>query len=238
MKKLIVSFVFLSLLASNVQADIMLGTSNPPSTPLTMSSGTTSGAMLVTVTSNNYPNDVMAAWQFQLEILPISGATGTLTFQDPATGTPSNPPNYIFTTGIGIAATNTGGQLSANDFDVNLGTIVPGTGANLLQMDFLASSDASGVFGIYAVEGAANTAWTDSNFNTQYFSNVPEGTGAVLIGEVDVTPAGVPTAVPEPSALMLLMMGGLTLGNWQWWCKRRCRPAKWKGGVEKKKRVS
>jgi hypothetical protein len=222
MKKLILSFVLLSLLAGNVRAGIMLSTSDPSSNPLTMSAGTTSGSMLVTVTSDNYPNDIMAAWQFQLEILPISGATGTLTFQDPATGTPANPPNYIFTNSFlgGISATNSGTTLSANDFDANLGTTVPATGANLLQMDFLASSDASGLFGIYAMEGSANTEWTDSNFNTQYFSNVPDGTGMVLIGEVDVT-GGTPQAVPEPSSLTLLLMGGLTLGSWQLWRKRK-----------------
>ena len=62
-------------------------------------------------------------------------------------------------------------------------------------MDFLASSNASGLFGIYALEGAALTQWTDSNLNTQFFTNVPDGTGMVLIGEVSV--------VPEPSALVL-----------------------------------
>ena len=82
---------------------MILGTATPSGTPLTVSAGTTSGPMYVTVVSENPPNDVMASWQFQLEIMPIGG-TGTLTFQDPATYDPTtgpaapNPPNYIFGT--------------------------------------------------------------------------------------------------------------------------------------------
>ena len=38
---------------------------------------------------------------------------------------------------------------------------------------------ASGSFGIYAVQGAAFTQWTDSNFTPQFFTNVPDGTDTV-----------------------------------------------------------
>jgi hypothetical protein len=203
MKKLILSFASLCLLACGASAGVVLSTSNPPGTPLSMNPGSTSGQMLVNVVSDNPPNDVMAAWNVTLAIVPEPGATGTLTFQDPATGTPPNPPNYIFDgNGLGIVATNTGSQLNANDFfdpSGGPGAVVPGSpGANLLAMDFLASPNASGLFGIYALEGAALTQWTDANSTTQFFTNVPDGTGMVLIGEVEVL--GV---VPEPSALVL-----------------------------------
>jgi hypothetical protein len=225
MKKLMVAFVLLSLLAGNVEADVMLDTSNPSSNPLIMGPGTTSGSMFVNVTSNNYPNDIMAAWQFTLTIVPIGGATGTLTFQDPgpANGTtlyPSNPSNYVFSNSYGIFATNSGSQLSANDFDVNLGTVVPASGANLLQMDFLASSNASGSFGIYAVEGITNTLWTDSNANTQYYSNVPDGTGTVLIGQVNVTTA----VVPEPPLGLLLAQALACLALYGYYRRYRYSP--------------
>jgi PEP-CTERM motif len=222
MKKFILPFALLGLLTGSSRADLVLSTSNPPGTPLTMSAGTTSAPMLVNVVSNNPPNDVMAAWSFQLEISPESGATGTLTFQDPATGTPPNPTNYVFgSNGIGILVINTGSALSANDFfdpSVGSGAPVPGSpGANLLQMDFLASSNASGVFGIFAVEGAA-TGWTDSNANTQVFTNVPNGTGLVQIGEVQIPQIG---SVPEPSSIGLLGLAGATLVGWQCWSKRK-----------------
>jgi hypothetical protein len=68
------------------------------------------------------------------------------------TGLP-NPTNYVVGgNGLGISVINTGSALIASDFfnpSVGLGAPVPGSpGANLLQMDFLASSNASGVFGI------------------------------------------------------------------------------------------
>jgi hypothetical protein len=225
MKKLLLSVVFLGLLAADTRADLMLFTSNPPGSPLTMSAGTTSAPMFVSVVSDNPPSDVMAAWNVSLKILPDAGATGTLTFQDPATGTPPNPPNYVFDgNGLGVVATSGGNLLSANDFydpGVGPGAPVPGSpGANLLQMDFLASSNASGLFEIYALEGAALTQWTDSNATTQFFTDVPDGTGMVRIGEVLIA---TPQSVPEPSSLsvslsLLSLAAGAIAIHW-----RRCK---------------
>ncbi len=228
MKYVFLSFAVLGLLAGGARAGVMLGTSNPPATPLAMTPGTTSGPIFVNVVSDNPPNDVMAAWQFSLQIVPIAGATGTLTFQDPATGTPPNPPNYVFDgNGLGIVAINAGAQLDANDFfdpGAGSGAVVPGSpGANLLRLDFLASANASGLFGIYAVQGSGNTQWTDDNFTTQFFTNVPDGTGAVLIGEVFVQPSVQPPAnpVPEPSTLALMALGSVALAGWRWRCRRQ-----------------
>jgi hypothetical protein len=220
MKKMILFVAFISLWAAGARAGIVLSTSNPPGTPLTMSAGTTSGPMLVNVASDNPPNDVMLSWGVQLVILPDAGTNGTLKFMDPATGTPPNPPNYVFGgDGLGIAAINGVSTLSANDFfDPNAGSGVPvpgAPGANLLQMDFLASANAGGLFGIYAVEGSANTQWTDGNFTTQFFTNVPDGTSMVRIGEVLVS-----QAVPEPWSLQLLGLGGAILAVLHWHRKR------------------
>jgi hypothetical protein len=222
MKNVILSFAFLSLLAPSAWAGVVLSTSDPVGTPLTMSAGTTSGTMLVNVVSNSPPNDIMAAWNLQLEIVPNSGATGSLMFQDPATGTPPNPPNYIFdVNGLGIAVTNGGSTLSANDFfnpSVGPGVAVPGApGANLLQMDFLASSNASGSFGIFAVEGAATSSWTDSNAVTQFFTDVPNGTALVQIGEVLISQV---QSVPEPSSFALLGVASGILVSCRCWSKR------------------
>jgi len=213
MKKLFLSVASVGLICGSSRADLTLTTSNPPGTPLIMPAGTTSGPMLVSVVvaDAHSPND-MAAWQFTLEIAREAGATGTVTFQDPMTTMTGAPPNdYIFGASFaGIFATNTGNQLSANDFYTELtGGVVPGpTDSNLLQMDFLASTDASGLFGIYVLEGAANTVWTNGEnpLENQYFSNVPDGTGSVLIGEVLISQA---VSVPEPSTLVISGMAAL-----------------------------
>src|SRR5271157_2569510 len=132
MKKLFLSVALVGLICGSSRADLTLFTSNPPGTPLIMSAGTTSAPMLVSVVSGNPSNDIMAAWNFHLEILPDTGATGTLTFQDPTTTTtPANPPNnYIFGgNGLGIAVTNIGNLLSANEFfdpSIGNGVMVPG----------------------------------------------------------------------------------------------------------------
>jgi hypothetical protein len=223
MKKLLLFIALLGLLSGGARAGIVLGTSNPPGTPLTMAAGTTSGPMLLNVVSDNPPNDMMSAWNVRLEVIGESGSTGTLTFNDPATGTPSNPSNYVFDgNGLGIVVVNSGSTLTANDFfdpAVGPGVPVPGSpGANLLQMDFQAASNASGLFGVYAVEGAANTQWTDANFTTQFFTNVPDGTDMVKIGEILIS-----QTVPEPSSIVLLGLGGVALAAWQ--SRRKRKPA-------------
>jgi PEP-CTERM motif len=229
MKKLILSFALVTLLAASTQAGVILGTSNPSGTPLIMSAGSTSGSMFVNVISDNPGQDIMSAWGIGLAIMPEGSASGMLTFQDPATSMLVNPPaNYIFgSDGFGISATNGGTTLTANDFYVGTGpgSVVPNASpANLLQMDFLASSNASGLFGIYAYEystlpppqGKAFTQWTDGNANTVLYENVPGGLGTVLIGEVLIS-----QSVPEPSTLVMLGLSTAAIAGSRWLWKRK-----------------
>lgn len=179
-----------------------------------MDAGTVSGPLLVSVSSDNPSQDVMTAWQFQLEIVAESGASGSLTFQDPTSGVAPNPSNYVFgTNGLDINSTNDGSSLAMNGFfdpNTGTGTSVPGSpGANLAELTFSASPDASGFFGLYAVRDPASTQWNDDSFATRYFTNVPQGTGVVRIGEILVN-----AAVPEPSSLALLGTSVLLLVAW------------------------
>jgi hypothetical protein len=200
-KKFALLLAMICLSCEPTWADILLSTTQPIGNPLIMSAGTTSGPMFVTVASDNPGQDVMSAWLIQLEIAPLAGAGGTLSFNDPVSGSVNDPANYVFgTDGYGIVASNTGNSVGANDFffDGNLpGATV--SNATLLEIDFLSSSSATGLFGIYAVEGAGLTEWSDGSASTQYFSNVPDGSGTVLIGEVLI--AG--QAVPEPTSATL-----------------------------------
>lgn len=200
--------------ANNAQAAFTLGSSNPTqATALVMDADSISGPMLINV--ENINNDLMLSWQFRLQIAALNGATGTLTFNDPVTGTPPNPTGYIFSSGVGIAATNTGSELTANDFDPLDG----GKTGNLLSVNFSASSDASGYFGVYAVQGSTNTLWADANFDPQFFTNVPDGTSRVLIGVVSVNASNDPVSpVPEPSSLTLLGIGSVA---GFWWLRRK-----------------
>ena len=120
----------------------------------------------------------------------------------PATSTPSRPPNYIFgSDGFGISATNGGSTLSANDFYVGPGngSTVPSTlAANLLQIDFLASSNAPGLFGIYAIDPVSFTQWVDGNGTAQLFTNVPDVPGGMVrIGDVLIARIGRPRSPPR-----------------------------------------
>ena len=97
-------------------------------------------------------------------------------------------------------------QLLANDFNgTATGSYVPTTGANLLQLTAQSSPSGFGTWGLFAIQGAANTAWTNaaSTPATIPFVNVPLTPvgGMVRIGTFTVT--------PEPASCTLIALAGL-----------------------------
>ncbi len=213
--KFLTCAAIVALFATNLCADeITLGTSDL----VTMNPGTISSTIQITINNNVNPDppaDFMTGWQFGLLIVADAGAVGSVTFNSPLTGPASNPANYIFqsTTSFGIAATNSGVGMLAFDFEFPLGAgiEVPVAGANLLDVNFLATPGAAGTFGIFALGDPGQTEWTDALFGAREYINVPNGAGLrTRIGQI--------TVIPEPC-------GGLGLAGLLGiaWCFRRRR---------------
>lgn len=203
----IFAFVVVLLITTTAQAsfDVTIQTDSPVGSmpPLTINPGTTSGPMTVSIFSGgdppDLPKDQLTGWQTSLEIVPVGGATGTVTFNSATMPTS----NYIFTAAAnpGINTNNMGNTLLAFSSNGNFEAVtVPTTPTNLLRLDFNASNDAVGTFHVIALDGPFQTEWNDNaSINAvRMFANLP-GTGAgVAIGEI--------TVVPEPSAFLFMMI--------------------------------
>jgi hypothetical protein len=160
-------------------------------------------------------------WSLGLRVVPLGGATGTVTidqasivyapdplFTDPFTALPGVTPNQPAAGDVTVFGSN-------DDFD---GVLVPGTPKGMVSIKFNASANARGNFGLQLVDsgGLANTYWT--NFNSAFdeplhFNGTPiTGLGGAQIGMI--------TAIPEPSSLLL---AGGVVGLAGWKARRRKR---------------
>ncbi len=207
--------LFASILIANTvpAANLTLFFNDATSTdPVEIITGQTSTPIPLGVVNDTVPDapeDFLTGWQFSLIILPEAGATGTVTFATPPSGSAPEPPNYVLDgVNFGIATVNGGDELLAFDFidpfSGSDGVQVPvDPGALLLLVELLASNDAEGEFGVYAVPGRGFTEWTDANPLIQRilpFENVPDGPEPVLIGSVSVR-------IPEPASFALMVCG-------------------------------
>ena len=208
------SALALALVAPVARADqLTLGAS----TPLLIIPPGGTGSLNITVT-NNVPVDPpavqMAGWQFTLVVVPDPGATGTISFTNPMAGPPANPapPNYVFPAGTSFfngpfvsypppPPPPAPPPLRALDFVLFQPAQVPiAPGANLATINFMASAATTGTFGLFALQGAANTAWSDS-VGDRFFVNVPNAAGMTRLGTI--------SPVPEPIACTAVLLGGL-----------------------------
>ena len=91
-------------------------------------------------------------------------------------------------------------------------------GANIIEMDFIASADASGMFGVYAAQ-SVYSLWTDSGMFDEDnnlvdspmdfpFANIGTGGDAVRIGGFEVR-AGEAPLIPEPHSILVWCVAGI-----------------------------
>ena len=167
--------------------------------------------------------DPVIGWSLGLAVAGAAGSVGTVQF-----ATATQPvSNYLYSYdsagSVGISTTTTFPASSIgtiSDIANDNGIAVPSAGANLLALTFTATSNAYGVFDVFAVpyDGVSNGSyWTDGNDgNTGYpphdFLNVPSTGGNVLLGTITIPP---PTgaATPEPGTIALVGTGMLALAG-------------------------
>jgi hypothetical protein len=159
----------------------------------------TSPIMDIGLENTTGTTDNLCGWQLGLELVPDAGATGTLRFKSV-----SIPGSYIFAGGsVGLSP-----PFSVPSNIINVisdassflsGVPVPSSGTNLLQFDFDASLNPSGLFHIMAVPSLTRSNWYSADASTRYYYNVPLAGGAKSLGSV--------TVVPEPSIIILLLAG-------------------------------
>lgn len=205
MRHVVTIFVLL-LATTQTQAAITLGTNHDTGNPVIMTGGDgTSTTMTVNLFSNALDN--LGGWGVLLDIVPLGGATGSVEYNSVAVAAT----NYVFGAQQAFFSINVmPGNVSLNAMDANIPPqggppnfvqIPPSPGLNLLDLDFSASLDASGTFGVFARGGVGNSEWTDPNFIAQPFLNVGGFGQSDQIGEV--------TVIPEPASFGLTFVAVL-----------------------------
>ncbi len=218
------------VVAPATEADFLTltGTSETWSSPLSNPSPTfTVGVYDTTVTGTS--QIPLFGWTLGLEIVPESGAVGTVDF---ATATIPTTNYLLGANSLGLLpaptlpATTIPTIADADGDPVGSGVLVPTTGANLLALTFSASGGAQGVFDILATpyDTSTNTptsgdgsSWGDANANQYNYSNFsPTAPVPVVLGTLTI-PA-VMSAVPEPGSALLVL---LAAGPMAWFVRRR-----------------
>lgn len=211
--------------ADLVNIPLLTGTIN-------MLPNTTSAYQTISVNDLNPGTPVgMTAWSLGFHIVSLGATTGTVTIDTSAIYPTSNNifPSPYPVAGPSIGTNSpTNGDLSVSAFDFSgAGVTVPGAGANLVQIKFTASANASGNFGLQLVDGGTyqNSFWNDDApyVDDDHPGNYPHNFlvgGSAFTSGVQLGVISLPAAVPEPSSLLLT--GGIA-GAATWRSRRRRR---------------
>jgi len=206
--------------AEQVSANIVtvgqLGTIN-------MNAGAQSGFITIPVFDAGGAAVQMSGWQIAIRIVPLGGATGTVTVDVPSR---AYQPGHIIADPFPAAApynvANTpiaGDQVFGSNSNSFSAYTVNASGQNLLGLKFNASGLASGDFDVRLVEVNENSLWTDGAFSNQpFFVNgtqlTLQSSNSLSLGTISVA------AVPEPSSLLL---SGTVVGLAAWRARRKKR---------------
>jgi hypothetical protein len=202
---------------------------------------TQSGNQLTLYVNNPTPSGTATInnWSLELQIVPLTGATGTLAISNadfPTTGTDllsGDAPGTLLSdlslnnllqdsNGVtqpaiinGVSSANVYSITNGNAASVN--TIAPSGNSSLTTIT-LNSTNASGQFGIYAVNdnnlGSGDTSWANKSFVASSFTNLPDPGDTPA--NASFVQLGTITVVPEPGSMILAGMAGLGMCGYGW----------------------
>lgn len=222
----LVAFLVCGFAVGSAQADLVtvgsIGTVN-------MAPNSQSSAIAIPIFDANTGTPVnLFAWSLGLRVVPLSGATGTVTIDQaslayaanniltdpfPSAG-PQLTPNAPTTGDITIGS-------SSNAFNA-YAVLNQAANQTLAGIKFNSSSDASGNFALQLVDSGAlqSTYWTDDSFTDRGF----QVNGAAFVSGAELGQIEVFAAVPEPGSLLLT--GGLVAcAAWRARRKRKAEAA-------------
>jgi len=197
----ILGITLLLLFPVTANADLVVSTDAPSGSPLELIQGL-SGVGTITVSLASTPSDTdIDSFTTVLAIVPVGGATGTVTFA----GASAAATDYVFDSFPTFGFTTSGSILATDTISSAAFVTVGAAGFNLMDLTFDLSVDASGLFDIQIVAPAVGAS-TQFALNGATIAFSP-GDG-VTIGQI--------SAVPEPGAFLfgtvvLGLIGGTSL---------------------------
>jgi len=224
---IIVLLAIIAAQTSTARADLVsvgtVGTNN-------LNAGGQSGTITVPIFNDTGTSATILAWTLGLRIVPMGGATGTVTIDEASIAYPTGGAN-IFPTAFPAAKPTFGNDnpafgdytISASDGTLT-GVAVPNSAAGKAMMTFKvnASANASGSFALQLVDpaGQSNTFWNDNiDFSPPHDFLV---NGSSFVSGVEIGQFSVAAAVPEPGSLLLTGSVALVAG---WRLRRKRRSA-------------